>query len=140
MHILNDKVLFKTPISVKENPRINDWLTKFESEMRITLAMLLAESVEESAKFQMEIKNVDAFTTWLDKYQTQLICLSSQIGWCKKVDSALKCIETSADRNDLDALNKVLESIQNILNVLADSVLKDQPTLRRKKLEHMVTF
>ena len=135
-----EQVVFKTPVSVNENPRINEWLTKVESEMKISLAKLLAESITESAQFRAEIADVNSFTDWLDKYQTQLICLTAQIGWCHRIDDALKLIESSADSNDLSPLEKVLESIEKILNVLADSVLKDQPSLRRKKLEHMVEF
>lgn len=106
--------------------------------MKVTLAILLAESLEESVQFQMEIKNLELFNNWLDKFQTQLICLNAQVVWCRKVDSALKLIESSVQQNDLDALKKVLDSVESILNVLADSVLKDQPALRRKKLEHLV--
>ena len=135
-----EQVVFKTPVSVTENPRINEWLAKVESEMKISLAKLLAESITESAQFRAEIADVNSFTGWLDKYQTQLICLTAQIGWCHRIDDALKLIESSADSNDLSPLEKVLESIEKILNVLADSVLKDQPSLRRKKLEHMVKF
>ncbi len=133
-----EQVFFKTPISVTENPRINEWLTKVENEMKVTLALLLSESIQDSAQFQYEINNIDLFTNWLDKYQTQLVCLNAQIGWCKKIDQALKSIEDSSNKSDLDPLRKVLTSVENILNVLADSVLKDQPMLRRKKLEHMV--
>ena len=36
-------------------------------------------------------------------------------------------------------LIKVLEEVKATLNVLADSVLHEQPAVRRKKLEHLIT-
>ena len=40
---------------------------------------------------------------------------------------------------DLSPLEQVSGNVEKILNVLADSVLLEQPQLRRKKLEHMIT-
>lgn len=37
-----------------------------------------------------------------------------------------------------EPLEKVLQLVENTLNVLADSVLQEQPQLRRKKLEHLI--
>ena len=50
---------------------------------------------------------------------------------------ALSRIESS--QAELGPLDEVLRSVEHIFNVLADNVLKYQPTLRRKKLEHLVS-
>jgi dynein heavy chain 1 len=39
-----EEVRFKEPISLKDYPKINDWLTKLESEMRRSLAVLYARA------------------------------------------------------------------------------------------------
>ena len=41
-----EEVVFKNPVSIAKNPKINDWLTIMESEIRFTLASLLNQSVQ----------------------------------------------------------------------------------------------
>ncbi|KAK3093975.1 hypothetical protein FSP39_022394 [Pinctada imbricata] len=65
-----EEVTFATPVSIAAHPKINEWLTLVEKEMRVTLAKFPVEST---------------------------------------------------------------------LTVLADSVLYDQPPVRRRKLEHLIT-
>lgn len=62
--------MFKTPVSITEHPKINEWLTLVEKEMRVTLAKLLAESVTEVEIFG-KATSIDPSTyiTWIDKYQ-----------------------------------------------------------------------
>lgn len=64
------QVMFKTPVSITEHPKINEWLTLVEKEMRVTLAKLLAESVTEVEIFG-KATSIDPSTyiTWIDKYQ-----------------------------------------------------------------------
>lgn len=64
------QVLFKTPVSITEHPKINEWLTLVEKEMRVTLAKLLAESVTEVEIFG-KATSIDPATyiSWIDKYQ-----------------------------------------------------------------------
>ena len=69
-----------------------------------------------------------SFFAWLDKYQSQLIVVSSQINWTSQVEQAL-------EKNQLDTC---LDAINGQLNLLADSVLQEQPPIRRKKLEHLI--
>ena len=52
----------------------------------------------------------------------------------------MKCFEKlSLLGTDLSPLEQVSGNVEKVLNVLADSVLLEQPQLRRKKLEHMIT-
>ena len=64
--------------------------------------------------------------------------LASQISWSEGVDAALHAIANTG-KNDMTPLNNVLDTVQSTLNVLADSVLLEQPPVRRKKLEHLVS-
>lgn len=75
--------------------------------------------------------NVTNYMEWVDKYQAQLIVLAAQISWSSSVDEALSA------SNGLEGVLKIVEST---LTVLADSVLMEQPPVRRKKLENLVSL
>lgn len=66
--------------------------------------------------------------------------MAAQILWSEDVESALHQISNSngSTPNKMAPLERVLTQVENTLNVLADSVLQEQPPLRRKKLEHLV--
>lgn len=61
--------------------------------------------------------------------------LSAQIAWSENVEMALS---SSGGSGDAAPLPSVLSNVEVTLNVLADSVLMEQPPLRRRKLEHLV--
>lgn len=61
--------------------------------------------------------------------------LSAQIAWSENVESALNSVGSGGDAAPLQS---VLSNVEVTLNVLADSVLMEQPPLRRRKLEHLV--
>lgn len=62
--------------------------------------------------------------------------LSAQIDWSENVESALNTINGGVDMGPLQA---VLTNVEATLNLLADTVLMEQPPLRRRKLEHLVS-
>ena len=127
-------MLFVTPVSIVDNPKINQWLSLVE-EMRITLATLLAKAVEGIAHFSSGTIDPVQYLEWVDKYQVQLVVLAAQIAWSTNVENSLTTMNGSSD----DApIKGVLKIVENTLNVLADSVLQEQPPVRRKKLEHLV--
>lgn len=68
--------------------------------------------------------------------QAQLVVLSAQIAWSENVESALNGMGGGGDNSPLQS---VLANVEVTLNVLADSVLMEQPPLRRRKLEHLVS-
>lgn len=76
----SSQVMFKTPVSITEHPKINEWLTLVEKEMRVTLAKLLAESVTEIEIFGKST-DIDPATyiSWIDKYQVTLPPGSSEV-------------------------------------------------------------
>ncbi|TNN61008.1 Cytoplasmic dynein 1 heavy chain 1 [Liparis tanakae] len=132
-----EEILYKTPVSITDHPKINEWLTLVEKEMRVTLAKLLAESVTEVTAFNKGTAiDLSQYITWIDSYQAQLVVLSTQIAWSENVEYALTTI---LGGGDMDLMQGVLSNVQATLNVLADTVLMEQPTLRRRKLEHLIT-
>ena len=54
-------------MSIAENPKINEWLTLVEKEMRVSLARLLAQAVTEVKKFLEPGADIDSqsFMTWV---------------------------------------------------------------------------
>ena len=133
------QVIYKTPVSIADNPKINQWLSLVEKEMRLNLATQLAQAVENISKFSSGNIQSDEYIQWVDSYQAQLVVLASQITWSTRVESALQTLQAkSSPGDDLGPLQDVLKIIEATLNVLADSVLHEQPPVRRKKLEHLV--
>lgn len=64
------QVLYKTPVSLTKHPKINEWLTLVEREMRVTLAKLLAESVTEVGAFNKGTGiDLSTYLNWIDRYQ-----------------------------------------------------------------------
>ncbi|XP_061172861.1 cytoplasmic dynein 1 heavy chain 1-like isoform X1 [Saccostrea echinata] len=134
-----EEVVFATPVSIAANPKINEWLTLTEKEMRVTLAKLLQDAVKDVAKFKSGQIDANQYLEWIDKYQAQLVVLASQVSWSESVQTALSGIASSKNPTDLTSLTDVLQVVDNTLNVLADSVLLNQPPVRRKKMEHLIT-
>lgn len=63
--------------------------------------------------------------------------LSVQISWSNMVEQALQTISSNSS-SDMTPLQDALSIVEATLNVMADSVLQEQPPIRRKKLEHLV--
>ncbi|KAG0049018.1 hypothetical protein BGZ83_006135 [Gryganskiella cystojenkinii] len=135
-----ENVMFKTPVSIKDNPRINDWLSLVEKEMRMSLAQILAESVQEMNFFYLA-ENLDpaAFLSWMDKNPDQLVVLTSQITWTTTVERALSAMAESGGAFNEQPMQKALDYALRALNVLADTVLQDLEPIQRKKCEHLIT-
>ncbi|KAF8934382.1 dynein heavy chain [Dissophora ornata] len=135
-----ENVLFKTPVSIKDNPRINDWLTLIEKEMRMSLAQIMAESVQEMNVFYLaDTLDPEAFLSWIDKIPDQLVVLTSQVTWTTTVERALAAMTDSANPSDQQPMHHALDYALRALNVLADTVLKDLAPIQRKKCEHLIT-
>ena len=132
-----EEVKFFNPIVLKDR-KINEWLTMVEQEMRMSLARLLAQAVLDMNDFRSKTIDQQKYLQWADKYQAQLVVLAAQISWSESVEKALQTIEQKAPGHET-ATQDVLDIMEATLNVLADSVLHEQPPVRRKKLEHLIT-
>ncbi|CAB3253573.1 unnamed protein product [Arctia plantaginis] len=126
-----EEVYFTSPVSTIENPKINSWLSMVEREMRVTLACRLKDAVGDVKQFKDGNVDPQKFIDWCDKYQAQIVVLAAQILWSEDVEAALVS-------GGGEGLKRVQEHVENMLNILADSVLQEQPPLRRRKLEHLI--
>ncbi|KAJ3385444.1 hypothetical protein HDU84_002244 [Entophlyctis sp. JEL0112] len=124
-------VALKKQVSLKDSPKINEWLTMLEGEMKTSLAIWLNEAVGSLNAFYYSSElSSDMFMTWLEKYPAQLIVLSAQIIWTASVE------ESMWDSGNLD---RALDLVERSLSILADMVLTDLPPIRRRKCEHLIT-
>ncbi|VDL72361.1 unnamed protein product [Nippostrongylus brasiliensis] len=124
-----EKVDLVQPVHTKD-VRINDWLKALESEMKHTLARLLGQSLVHFAKMDIDNVTPEEYMEWLDKYPAQVIGLTAEIWWSNQMEIAL---------SDGKNVQSVEQAVSSTLALLADSVLKDQPPIRRKKIEALIT-
>ncbi|KAL1922601.1 uncharacterized protein VTP21DRAFT_10140 [Calcarisporiella thermophila] len=134
-----EEVVFKTPISLVNGPKINEWLTSFEKEMRTTLGLLLAESFTDMNSFFLaEELSTENMMTWIDQYPAQLVVLTAQIVWTELVERSLTSMH-DGNRSDVGPLENALHLVERTLNILADTVLLDLLPIKRRKCEHLIT-
>ncbi|CAF3748715.1 unnamed protein product [Rotaria sordida] len=126
-----EQVKFFNSISIKQYPNINDWLTRVEKEISLTLAKLLAQSIPQLLTIQQNLNDKQAFIDWLDQYQAQLVVLAFQVSWSENIERLLN------NKTNIN-LQSALQQTESTLGILADLVLADQPTVRRRKLEHLI--
>jgi dynein heavy chain 1 len=69
-------------VSLKEHPKVNEWLTCVEKEMRVTLASLLAEAMKDVSLFQSENIDSQKYLEWVDKYQVIQVAIFLQVAKC----------------------------------------------------------
>ena len=127
-----EEVPFATSIVLKDYAKINDWLTKLESEMKVSLAVLLAQAFADLQAFYNDSAALDAtrFLVWIDRYPAQLVVLAVQIGWTNLVEGALESGKS---------MDGPLSVVIRGLEVLADTVLTDLAPIQRRKCEHLIT-
>jgi dynein heavy chain 1, cytosolic len=68
-------------------------------------------------------------------FKAQLIVLAFQVSWSENIE---RILEQKTKSTNNDSLAQALEQIESTLGILANMVLADQPTVRRRKLEHLV--
>lgn len=107
-------VEFFKPVSLKNEPKIHEWLTAVENEMKETLATNLEHAV--TALMSMGPSDKDAYLTWIDKYPTQLILIASQVVWSQGVEKSLAAGQLPSES---------LKYVENTLNTLAGKKTND---------------
>lgn len=63
--------------------------------------------------------------------QAQVVELTANIWWCMQIEKRL---------SEGKIVEEVQVTVDKILSMLADSVLCEQPPIRRKKIESLVLF
>jgi dynein heavy chain 1 len=126
-----EEVPFTEPILLKDYPKINDWLARIETMMRLSLANLLTEAVSELQSFYGKGQlQADQFMQWMENYPAQLVTLAIQVAWTSSV-------ETSLEPGQLPEGS--LEVVCQALDILADIVLQELKPVTRRKCEHLIT-
>ena len=128
-----EEVMFVKPVSTAEYPRINEWLTQVEQQMRVSLATAAAKAVESGRNMNDDVEPAKLME-WLDLFPTQIVVLSAQVMWSEQVEEVL-----SKSSKTEEGMQKVLNAVENMLKILADLVLQEQPPLRRKKIENLIS-
>ncbi|RHY29832.1 hypothetical protein DYB32_004823 [Aphanomyces invadans] len=116
-------VRLQTPINPKDDARINVWLAQVETEMRMTLALLLEDAMA-------KIDRVN-YLDWIRQYPAQIVLLATQVQWTTKMEQVLK-----ARSNDFSS---VAAHVEQVLQILSEKVLFDLPQDTRKKYEQLIT-
>ncbi|CRG84277.1 Dynein heavy chain, cytoplasmic [Talaromyces islandicus] len=127
-----EEVRLKREVNLIKTPRINDWLTALDTNMKMTLAELLAEAVEqfETIYSTTEVDQT-AFNDYLANYPAQIVVLASQVVWTNAVQKSLE--------NGGSDLPSLYDAEVRILELLAATVLGELDPITRKKCEHMIT-
>lgn len=127
-----EEVRLKKEVNLIKTPRINDWLSALENNMKLTLAELLSEAVEQfDPLYNAAEVDRTAFNDFLASYPAQVVVLASQVVWTNAVQKSLESGGTS--------LPELLDGQIRILELLAATVLDDLDAISRKKCEHMIT-
>lgn len=135
------QVKLSEPLTVAKFASINDLLIAVEKEMKKTLAKLLSQCIGEAEGFTADI-NKEPYLAWVDKFPVQIVLVAAQVLWSQATEDAIKKMggDGSGSKFQLPVIQKIEESIEAILNILADSVLDDHPPIVRKKLENLVRY
>lgn len=127
-----EEVQLRNHISLIKTPKINDWLTALEENMKASLAELLGDAV---VMFQAVCETGGVEKAMLNKYISgfpgQIAVLGAQVSWSTLVESAL-----ASGGNGLQSIHDLQ---MKLLEILAATVLDDLDFLTRKKCEHLIT-
>ncbi len=85
-----EEVTFTEPILLADYPKINDWLARIETMMRLSLANLLTDAVVELQTFYGSGSKLymEPLMAWMEKYPAQLVTLAVQVAWTSSVEDA----------------------------------------------------
>lgn len=127
-----EEVRLKKEVNLIKTPRINDWLSALENNMKLTLAELLGEAIEQfDPLYNAPEVDRTAFNDFLANYPAQVVVLASQVVWTNAVQKSLDDGGTN--------LSDLLDAQIRVLELLAVTVLGDLDSISRKKCEHMIT-
>ncbi|GAA97827.1 uncharacterized protein L969DRAFT_96169 [Mixia osmundae IAM 14324] len=127
-----ETIPFTSHIVFKDFPKINDWLAKLESTMRVSLAEQLLTAHHALSMFfnSPDGLNREQLLQWADATPAQLVTVAVQIQWTRGVEDVLRAGAP---------LQGCLDQILHTLDVLADAVLLDLQPHLRTKCEHLIT-
>ena len=135
-----EEVVFSSPVSTVEHPRINEWLEEVESSMRITLAKFLFAAVSDNKELKAASSDSEMdeerFLAWCDKFPAQIVVLAASVSWTEEVES---CFTNGGNEAAEKGLQRTIETIDSLLGMLSKLVLLEQPPIRRSVLSPETT-
>uniref|UniRef100_A0AC35TT30 DHC_N1 domain-containing protein n=1 Tax=Rhabditophanes sp. KR3021 TaxID=114890 RepID=A0AC35TT30_9BILA len=125
-----ETVQLLAPVDLNVHKRINEWLSALEREIQSTLSKLFGKAVSDFSKIDINSPNSLPYMNWLDSYPAQIIGISVEAWFTTSIEKQLM------QKKDAKA---VLDDVETTLEVLSEGVLREQPPIRRKKIELLIT-
>lgn len=84
-----ENVRFAKHVNITEDPRINEWLTKVDDQMRNCLAVKLENTLQQISVIEGQKGQEDRLLPIIEQFPAQIVLLSLQVLWCTRVEAAL---------------------------------------------------
>lgn len=110
-------------ISLKDKPKMVDWLTELERETSLSVSFWLTKALNSFPKQS----NNDELLTWIESHPCQALLLSLQVDWTTSVENRLPT-----------GLDSYVEELQHMLAYFADLTLRDLSPITRRKCESLI--
>jgi dynein heavy chain 1 len=115
------------PILLTKHPRLNEWLSQLELEVKLTLASLTQKAVARYDKF-LTGNGLDSIDNVVVEFPSQVCVLASQVCFTKFGEQAIQEKKVTQFRNRyVDLIKALSENIHSI-----------DDYIERKKIEHLI--
>ena len=123
-HAQMEHIVFKNPVDVSVDPRINIWLGKLEKEIRYTLARFSEDGLKELRTLAPPEADFDkgfspkkgAFLDWIAKMPSQVGLIVVQVQWTEATEVA---INSASSTGSVEPLEKLVAGVESSLGLLA---------------------
>ena len=122
-----ESVKLTQPILLTKYPRLNEWLSQLELEVKLTLANLTQKAVEQYDKI-LTGQGTDTIDNLVTKFPCQVCVLASQVCFTKFGEQAIQ------EKNVAQFRNRCVE----IIKILSEIIHSINSHIERKKIEHLI--
>jgi dynein heavy chain 1, cytosolic len=137
-------VTLNRSVSIKQHPRIHEWMGAMELALRETLGSVLVTALKEAERSSTMSGALAMLylPEWLDTLPTQVMLLAVQALWTWHMEQALESPDGHADgaNKAQKRVTQVLEAVRRSLESLAASGVSAVSTLSRKRIEQLITM
>ncbi|OWB58788.1 hypothetical protein B5S28_g4867 [[Candida] boidinii] len=134
--IENEELVLIEPVKTT-NLSLHEWLTNLEMIIKESLSSYLYDSLVELESIWNENCTFATALPLLAKSTNQVLILSAQVLWTKKIEQAIN--------NDKASLETLLRELNNFLNILTSNIIIDDPHngypsnfLLTRKIENLI--
>jgi AAA domain (dynein-related subfamily)./Dynein heavy chain, N-terminal region 2./Dynein heavy chain, N-terminal region 1./Dynein heavy chain. len=123
-----EKVKLTNPVSLIKFPRLHEWLSELELEVKFTLSNLTSNAVE---KFHIMFATFEEslLLEFITQYPAQVSTLASQIGFTSKVNEII---------HDKTSFADLLEKLSKFIAILTQLIGANLDLVQRKRIEYLV--